>query len=86
MDVVCEVWIILSTEGTYLPGALFVLSLHFPTYVLVMPSSLAVEFLFFSFVCNIVPIVSNELTREEIIFMCTVLMSSGKKMYHQVLL
>lgn len=59
VDVVCEVWIILSAECTYLPGALFVLSLQFPTYFLVVLSSSAIEFLFFSFICNIVPIVSN---------------------------
>lgn len=59
MDVVCEVWIVLSTESTYLPGAPFVLSLQFPMYFLVMLSSSAVEFLFFSFICNIVLIVSN---------------------------
>lgn len=59
VDVICEVWIILSTEWTYLPSAVFVLSLQFPTYFLVMPSSSAVEFIFFSYVCNIVLTVSN---------------------------
>lgn len=47
--VVCEVWIIVSAKGICLPGVLFVLSLQFATYFLVILSSLAVEVLYFSF-------------------------------------